>query len=243
MSDTTAKRPLTETATEQILEIMRTSSLTAGDSIPATGDLAARLGVSRTVIREALAELTGRGLLRRQQGREGIFAVPGADQISMVFRSQMDFEEISLRQVQEFREGTEVGAARAAARHATLEQIATLSDLISSLRLASTERELVDIDIEIHRVIAHAAGPLFGMVHDGMAPLLLTQRLAIWRSYLSGGGDLEYAVRRHFDIRDCIARGDVEGAAEAMLLDLADTRLEVEKLPDEAGVPADLKRP
>jgi GntR family transcriptional repressor for pyruvate dehydrogenase complex len=237
MTETGMRRSLTETATEQILDIIREANLVAGDSIPATGELALRLGVSRTVIRESLAELTGRGLLRRQQGREGTFAVPGADQISMVFRSQLDFQDISALEVQEFREGAEVGAARAAARRATLQQVAAISDLIASLRTAASERELVEIDVEIHRTIAHAAGPLFGVVHDGIAPLLLSQRRAVWRSYLEHGGDLEYAVRRHFDIRDRIAARDVDGAGEAMLLDLADTRAEIDKLPQ--GAPAD----
>jgi GntR family transcriptional repressor for pyruvate dehydrogenase complex len=209
---------------------MRDAGLSAGDSIPATGDLATRLGVSRTVIREALAELTGRGLLRRQQGKEGIFAVPGADQISMVFRSQVDFEDISLSEIHAFREGTEVGAARTAAGKATLQQVAQLSDLIASLRVAKTERELVDIDVEIHRVIAYAAGPLFGMVHDGISPLLMSERTAVWGSYLASGGDVEGPVQRHIDIRDCIAAGDAEGAGRAMLLDLADTKAEVERL-------------
>ena len=95
--------PLTNVVSEQLLQLLKEQGLTEGDSIPPTGELATRFGVSRTVIREALAELTGRGLLRRQQGREGTVAIPGGDHLSTVFQSRVATEDVSFRQLHDFR--------------------------------------------------------------------------------------------------------------------------------------------
>src|SRR5690606_33355018 len=120
----------TSRVSEQLLELLQTDGLVEGDSIPPTGELAERFGVSRTVIREALAELTGRGIISRQQGREGIVSVPGSDQISVLLRSRMGTDEFSFAQLHELREVLELEAARMAARRAVLADVAALSDLL-----------------------------------------------------------------------------------------------------------------
>ena len=66
-----------------------------------------------------------------------------------------------------------MGAARLAARHATLTDVARMSDLLHAMRAAKSDDEMLAIDVDFHRVIAYAANPLFGLVLDGLSPLLL----------------------------------------------------------------------
>lgn len=216
--------PLTDMVSQQLQELLREQGLTEGDSIPPTGELATRFNVSRTVVREALAELTGRGLLRRQQGREGTIAVPGGDYLHTVFQSRIAVEDISFDQLQDFREVLEVGSARMAARHATLSDIARLSDLLHAMRTADDDEAMLAVDVDFHRAIANAANPLFGLVLDGLSPLLMESRLAVWAAYVKQGGDVEVAISHHQTLRDRIAQRDEEGAAAAMHRDLDDTR-------------------
>ena len=182
--------PLTDVVSEQLLQLLKEQGLNEGDSIPPTGELATRFGVSRTVIREALAELTGRGLVRRQQGREGTVAIPGGDHLSTVFQSRVATEDVSFQQLHDFREVIEIGAARLATRHATLTDVARLSDLLYAMRAATSDDEMLAVDVDFHRVIAYAANPLFGLVLDGLSPLLMASRQAVWAAYIAGGGEL-----------------------------------------------------
>ena len=216
--------PLTEVVSGQLLELLRSENLAEGDSIPPTAELATRFNVSRTVIRESLAELTGRGLLKRQQGREGVVAMPGEHQLMQVFESRVEGEAISLDQLHEFREALEVGAARGAARRATRVDVASLSDRLNTMRAATDDESLLAADVDFHRAIASSAGPLFGLVMDALNPLLMESRLAVWSAYVDHGGTVSETLERHTALRDAIAAGDENAAAAAMLADLADTR-------------------
>jgi len=217
--------PLTDVVSDQLQQLLKEGGLTEGDSIPPTGELATRFNVSRTVVREALAEMTGRGLLRRQQGREGTIAVPGGGHLLQLFQSRIGAEKISFDQLQDLREVLEVGSARMAARHATLSDVARMSDLLHAMRTAEDDEAMLAADVNFHRTIAYAANPLFGLVLDGLSPLLMESRLAVWVSYIKGGGEREVAIGRHTALRDRIAERDEEGAAAAMQCDLDDTRL------------------
>ncbi|MDQ0726731.1 FadR/GntR family transcriptional regulator [Microbacterium sp. W4I20] len=197
--------------------------LSDGDSIPSTGKLADEFGVSRTVIREALAQLSGQGLLDRRQGREGVIRRPQAEQLSTLLSSKFTIERASLRDLHAFREVVEVGAARLAAARPDGPIIARLSDLLSEMRSGKDDIDLLKADVEFHRTIANAANPVFGFVLEGLAGLLMESRQAVWDGYLRDGGTNDVAVDRHIAIRDAIAAGDPEAAARAMVEDLADT--------------------
>jgi GntR family transcriptional repressor for pyruvate dehydrogenase complex/GntR family transcriptional activator of glc operon len=65
----------------QLEQIILDGGLAPGEKIPSERQLATRLGVSRSVIREALSELQGRGVIITRHGQGSFVAsiVPGAD--------------------------------------------------------------------------------------------------------------------------------------------------------------------
>ena len=65
-------RPGYERVAEQILELIADSGLRPGDRMPTENDLAARVGTSRTVVREAVKILSAIGRVSVQKGR-GLF--------------------------------------------------------------------------------------------------------------------------------------------------------------------------
>lgn len=214
---------MTDGVVDQLTAHFAAQHLGEGDSIPSTGKLAEEFGVSRTVIREALAQLTARGMLDRRQGRECVIAQPGAEQLSTLLRTKFTFEYVSAHDLHAFREVVEVGAVRLAARNPLPQTVALLSDLANELRTETDDEARLRIDMEFHQAIATAANPVFGFVLGGLSALLMESRLAVWERYVAEGGEVDVAVDRHVALRDAIAAADPDAAEAAMRADLADT--------------------
>lgn len=70
--------------------------LVAGDHLPGDHELCQRFGVSRTVVRQALAELEYEGVLERVRGR-GTFVAPGRTGQGLVQSLTGMFEDLSAR--------------------------------------------------------------------------------------------------------------------------------------------------
>src|SRR5690242_17955491 len=62
-------RPGYEVVAERILQLIAELGLRPGDRMPTENELAARLGTSRTVVREAIKILSAIGRVRAQKGR------------------------------------------------------------------------------------------------------------------------------------------------------------------------------
>ena len=58
---------LTDQTVEALLALIEERGLKENDVLPSTSDLATSLGVSRTTIREGIAQLAGQGLFDRRQ--------------------------------------------------------------------------------------------------------------------------------------------------------------------------------
>lgn len=63
------KRPLYIQAISALTEMIEVGELPSGSQLPPEGELAEKLGISRTTLREALGHLENYGLITRQQGR------------------------------------------------------------------------------------------------------------------------------------------------------------------------------
>ena len=164
-SEVTSRRTLSDQVTEAVLRLIIQRGLTEGDSLPATSELAENFDVSRTVVREALAELSGRGLLKRQQGREGVFSLPGSQELENLLAARLEHDTIDRLDLHEFRSLIEIGSARLAAANATPSDIANLRRCLNDLISSSSEGEHQGADLAFHQAIADAShNPLFGLV-------------------------------------------------------------------------------
>jgi GntR family transcriptional repressor for pyruvate dehydrogenase complex len=149
---------LTREVVERIAADIRRGQLEPGARLPTEQEMILALGVSRTVVREAIAALRAQGLVITRQG-VGAFVADGA------LRPPFRLETEGLRSiaevvhVMELRMGVEVEAAGLAAERAQPEHLAAISAKLESIDQAIERIELgVREDFAFHRGIAEATG-------------------------------------------------------------------------------------
>lgn len=150
---------LSERASRQIEELILNRSLRAGDRLPSQDELGQMLGVSRTVIREAVQLLAAKGLLDARKG-SGIYVRPiSSDVVKGSLGLLARSAALSRESVMEARELLEPKIAELAALRATAEDIEVLA---ASVRRMSAPKlspaEFAAADLTFHTQLAIASG-------------------------------------------------------------------------------------
>ncbi|MFV0427399.1 MAG: FadR/GntR family transcriptional regulator [Beutenbergiaceae bacterium] len=127
-------------AVEGLIALIEQRQLRAGDALPSTAELAELLQVSRTIAREAIAELAGQGLLQRHQGRETVVSTPAAEQISRLMRLRFLVGSGDVRALHEYSVLVAVAAATLAAERSTPTGVEVLTSRLGALRESSPDQ-------------------------------------------------------------------------------------------------------
>ena len=137
-------------------EILR-GVLKPGDKLPTEQEYAAEHGVSRAVIREAIAKLRHEGLIVSRQGLGAFVASPdAANSLTLQPDSLADPEDY--RHLYGLRLILESGAAAMAAEYCTAEDLAEIERCIDAMAdVAELHRDYVEADISFHRANATPA--------------------------------------------------------------------------------------
>lgn len=225
MAVSTLKREsLAEKATAAILSLIADGNLDTGDELPSTAELAQRFGVSRTVVREALAELAGRGIISRSQGRESVVTAPGAREIRQVLNFHVGSEQVGIDSLLEFRRGLEGESVVLAAQRADADDLARMRATIEKQASSPTQEEFQATDYEFHREIALASrNPLFILVLDAVGLLLEEGQKLSYAGRTGRGHTLDEAVSEHWRIFEAIERHSATDASAAMTAHLDQT--------------------
>jgi len=161
---TTLLKPLaplrnrTDEVVDRIAREIRGGALAPGARLPTEHALMAAMGVSRTVVREAVAALKAEGLVTTRQG-SGAFVAKDASRIPF----RIDSAELSAIDaaigVMELRLAVEVEAAALAAERADAQAIAAV-DRAREAFVAAVERgeSAVTEDFDFHLAVARASG-------------------------------------------------------------------------------------
>ena len=150
-------RSLTEDLVRRLGAQIRSGTLQPGARLPTEQMLVSSLGVSRTVVREAVAALKADGLVITRQG-VGAFVAPHAHR--RPFR--IDADELAslpkLLNVMELRTGVETEAAGLAAERRTNADLRGIGRALAAIDAALTHEDAaVRADFEFHCAIADAA--------------------------------------------------------------------------------------
>lgn len=210
------RAPLSEGVADRLIEMIAAGELKVNDSLPAESDLAARFGVSKPVVREALRQLALYGMVEIRQGRVARVKPLDSSALEGFFRLAVRSDSNGLRDAIDLRRAVEVELAELAASRATLE---TQRPLEEAFRVMERNVDSLDPwlegDFAFHMALAHASeNAIMQHTIQGLSGVIrYTQRLLGVQTDLR---DARKTLKRHQAILDAVLARDVPAAGAAM---------------------------
>ena len=203
---------LVEQVCSRLARQLRAEAGSEDGKLPPERLMAERLGVSRTVLREATKRLELQGLLEIRHG-SGIRAVnrlykPLSGSLSILLPELRE----RLRQLSEARAAIEPEIARQAALKAKATDVKQLRSIHERLLAAETHDEAVEADIDFHRTLARIAdNEIMKLMLESLADLGRESRRVTM-----GNVGRQRAIEHHAAILNAVAAHDPNAAAKAM---------------------------
>jgi GntR family transcriptional regulator, transcriptional repressor for pyruvate dehydrogenase complex len=207
------RSPLYEEVVERLRTFIDVQQLRPGDRLLSERELAQRLGVSRTSVRQAMTALKVAGLVEIRHG-DGVFLLRSPeDVVPSLAQGLLDSHE-KLPAVMEVREALEAQTARLAARRRTDEDLHEMRQALTEMSaLVDAGEEAAAADRHFHGAIAAASHNEFlAGVMDQLADLFEQTR----RASLSRPGRPPRSLMAHDAILHAIEAQDEDAAAQAM---------------------------
>ncbi len=194
-----------------------------GSKLPPERELAQKLGVSRTTLRDGVSRLALLGLLEVRHGDGTYVRSPDASQLALPFRSLLEYNPEAPAELLALKRLLEPELAAAAARNATDDDVAALraavqqerselmrqSDGRRQGRRQSAKRTLESLIIEAAG--SSLVGTLVGLATELLRPSLAERLPPAFR---------QLAVEQRAAIVEAIALGEAQAAKGAMELHL-----------------------
>lgn len=230
-------RNLTDEVVEQLATEIRGGRLTPGSRLPTEQELMVALGVSRTVVREAISALRAEGLVVTRQG-SGAFVAPDPSRIPFRIESDGLASIEDVINIMELRLAIEVEAAALAAERATGEQKSKIDRALKTIddALARGDAAVAE-DFEFHRAIAEATGnPQFAQFLAFLGRHVIPRQSV--RSTLVSGAEqrtyMDVIQKEHGRIAAAIHVGDATEARRAMRAHLSKSLSRYRRLAEQA---------
>jgi GntR family transcriptional repressor for pyruvate dehydrogenase complex len=198
---------------DQLEHAILSGEFAAGDVLPSERELSDRLGVSRSVVREALGQLRSLGLIRSVHGSGTRVEAPNDRLVTLGYQRLLHRPDFRLEHLAEVRLPLETTIAARAAIKRTAEHLERLRATQKILGNARRSLEAhVKADLDFHATLAEATGnPFFQTVLAPIQQLLIESRRRTLGRYGS-----EIAHQHHGKILAAVEAGDAEAAARAM---------------------------
>lgn len=211
-------------AHQQLEQLIVERTYQPGDRLPSEAEMGQMLGVSRTVVREAVRLLSAKGLVEARAG-SGIYVTgPGfgmmEEPMSLLIRSQY----VTAENLIEVRETMEVRIAGLAAERATAEEIEKIDEAVRVLQKPRlTVNEFVEADLGFHNLLASATGnPLFTVLSHSMNEVMAKLHAGAYR--LDSAVCVQSALQCHTKILLAVKGRNPIAARQAMEEHLVDSR-------------------
>jgi GntR family transcriptional repressor for pyruvate dehydrogenase complex len=214
---TVAGKPdMVDLVVEKVTELIVSSKLKPGDRLPPEAVVGSQMGVSRTVVREAMRVLVARGLVETKHGVGTLVKSNRGGQFAGPLSAMLKLEQISIEDVHGVRAILEVEIAGIAAERATKAEVAELERRVAELERSAgsgNAQDYVRADGDFHRFLAKTShNPLLVTLLDSVSELLSAMRLSVMdypELYKPGVAD-------HRRIMERVKLKDAAGARAAM---------------------------
>ena len=212
-TDQERREPVYASVQAQLRAFIEDQAIGRGDRLPPERELARRLGVSRTSLRQALTALRVEGLVDVRHG-DGIYLLRAVDDIIPPIAAELGAAHPELPAVGEVRNALEALAAQLAAERRTDADLAAMiaGQRVMEAEIAAGEPGLQG-DRDFHGAVLNAAhnevlAKLLGAIADG------SERIA--HASLSRPGQPERSLAAHRLIVDAIVTREAELARRLM---------------------------
>jgi len=217
------RRALPDGVARQIEGWVRSRRFPPGSRLPSERELAARIGASRNVVREAVRVLETRGVVEVRHG-VGTFATDNfaTSEPRIPVRFDVQAEDLPLSEIMVARRAIECAVVAVAARACDTFDLEELSRLVGvAAGAAETEDRVrfVEADLGFHEALGNCT-------HNSLLRLVqveITRATGAVRGIASATHDaMRAAVRFHREIVEACVKKDEEAARAVMLLHLID---------------------
>jgi GntR family transcriptional repressor for pyruvate dehydrogenase complex len=211
---------LTTRVVHQLGTLILDRQLQPGDRLPPEHELVTQLGVSRTVVREAIRTLVARHMVEVRRGIGTVIANPTAQVVARSMTQSMTLflrgsqSDTDYAQVHELRRILEIEIAGLAAARRTNEDLQKLEAILRETPATLEDRDhFARNDVDFHATLAAAThNPLLALVLDSVADIMLKVR---WIAFDLPGGRTR-GPYHHRLIFEQVAAGDPQRARQAM---------------------------
>jgi GntR family transcriptional regulator, transcriptional repressor for pyruvate dehydrogenase complex len=209
------RTPLVEVVVEKLRESIQRGRFGRGQRLPSEPELVQQLGVSRTVLREAINRLQTVGLVTIKRGVGTYVADPDdLANCARLLRTAMALSSDELVRFVELREAIESHAARQAAARATPEDVAELASLCGRMEdEEETDEQAMRLDLQFHLCLVKITGNrLMQSVLEMLQEFIVEGMLRT----TPRPRQRSFSRRAHLAIVDAIRNHDSEAAAVAV---------------------------
>jgi len=237
---------VTESLAKQISETIRIAilegDLKVDERLPTEQELAARFGVSRPTIREALKRLAAQNLIRSRRGPTGgtFVTKPNADEaqnsLTNITALMTTMGEFNLSDIAEARRELELVCVKLAAQRREPTQLEIMrAEIAIQKKPDLSDQDFCASDVRFHRALVDASGNsmlrfMMSSVIEAVQPIV---NLIVFRFW-----DKEKTVAQHERILASIEAGDSEGATltiSEQMDDLQERYAKAQALRDKTG--------
>ncbi|PYI37860.1 GntR family transcriptional regulator [Arthrobacter psychrolactophilus] len=198
-----------------IMELILSRDLDAGDPMPTENELCEVLGVGRNTLRESLKVLQALGVIEIRHGF-GMFVAPSnfdalADGLTFRGRLSLRHEGLEALQLVDIRQALEAGLMGASIAQMSDEHLVLIGTAVAKMEDAANRGEsFAEADAEFHRLLFEPLG------ND----LLMNLMSVFWKVYRkihvqvgTGGTDLLHTASEHRSIYEAVVAKDALTAA------------------------------
>lgn len=203
---------------DQVKELIAEGHLSPGDKLISEREMADRLKVGRSAVREAFRALEAMGIIEIRQGGGTFIKEVSADSLAEVLALFLMTERDTTRELLELRKILEVEAAGLAALRHTAEELIKMEEALKQMEEDIASGDLgQQADYNFHYALAEASHNsilvrLMDSIADTMRRVLKTARLELYRT----PGTPQRLLREHYAVFEAVKVGQDQKARRAM---------------------------